>query len=256
MARGARGAYRPGLPPDLPCRGVITRAPRRAQLLGVLVAGAALFGLAAGCEGGDDALLVPLMTPPGRVGAPGTSEEPGGAPGVEPSGVEPGGGEAAPPLGAELTPALAPAGGAGGRDAGSVDTGGADAGTDPGAPDAGAGDAGPPPSNDCCTASASGRCRDAAVAACVCEGDPFCCSTEYDATCVTQAVSRCGLDCDERPPASDCCAPSDVPGCTLSDVQACVCDIDPICCVFRFDQNCVNLATSRCGAVCGDGGAP
>ena len=227
----------------------------------VLWVGAALLGLAAACEAGDDPLLVPLMTPPpGVERAPAASEEPGDVPASsEPNSVTSGGGEAAPPLGADLTPALKPAEGAGRLDAGAAETGGADAGADPGAAsaaDAGAGDAGPPPENDCCTSSTSGSCSDTSVAACVCEGDPFCCSTAYDATCVTQAVSRCGLDCDERPPASDCCAPSDVPGCTATDVQACVCDIDPICCVFRFDQNCVNLATSRCGAVCGDGGTP
>jgi len=237
---------------------------RRAKGVGVLAA--LLLGLAAGCEAGDDPLLVPLMTPPSmaREGKPDTAKEPGDTPSAapgsgDPGSGEPGGGEAAPPLEAALTPAREPADGAGGLDAGSVDPGSADAGPAPDpspVADAGAGDAGPPPENDCCTPSDSGSCRDTAVAACVCEGDPFCCSSEYDATCVTQAVSRCGLDCDERAPASDCCAPSDVPGCTRSDVQACICDIDPICCVFRFDQNCVNLAASRCGAACGDGGTP
>jgi hypothetical protein len=235
------------------------------RVVGALVTGVILFGLAAGCEAGDDALLVPPMSqpsappeaPPGTAKAP--SDTPAGDPeGSKPSGVE-GGGEVAPPLNADLAPAVGPADGAGPLDAGGADTGGADGGAvsgPPAAADAGAGDAGSPPGNDCCTPSTSGSCRDTAIAACVCEGDPFCCSTEYDATCVTQAISRCGLDCEDRAPTSDCCAPSDVPGCTRSDVQACICDIDPICCVFRFDQNCVNLATSRCGASCGDGGTP
>lgn len=124
----------------------------------------------------------------------------------------------------------------------------ADAG---GASDAAAGqgdDSGP--SNGCCSPSSSGGCNDAVVAACVCEGDPFCCSTEYDALCVNQAISRCGQDCDDRPPASDCCSASSVPGCSDAPVAACICEIDPFCCVFRFDQSCVNLGVSRCNASC------
>ena len=90
-------------------------------------------------------------------------------------------------------------------------------------PDAGepGADAAAGPSNDCCTTSSSGGCNDAAVAAGVCEGDPFCCS------------------------------PSSVPGCTDAPVAACICEIDPFCCVFRFDQSCVNLGVSRCNASCG-----
>jgi hypothetical protein len=118
------------------------------------------------------------------------------------------------------------------------------------APGDDAGTAGP--SNDCCSTSGSGGCSDEAVAACVCQGDPFCCSNEYDALCVNQAVSRCGQDCDDRPPVSDCCSASSVPGCTDAPVAACVCEIDPFCCVFRFDQSCVNLGVSRCNLSCGE----
>jgi hypothetical protein len=123
-----------------------------------------------------------------------------------------------------------------------------DAGSGPG--DSDPGSAGP--GNDCCTPSSSGGCNDAQVAACVCQGDPFCCSTEFDALCVNQAVSRCGRDCDDRPPESDCCSASSVPGCTDAPVAACICEIDPFCCVFRFDQSCVNLGVSRCNPSCGE----
>jgi hypothetical protein len=127
--------------------------------------------------------------------------------------------------------------------------------SDAGGPGETPSDAGTSPSNDCCTTASSGGCSDDTVEACVCAGDPFCCAVEYDAFCAREAVSRCGLDCDDRPPASDCCEASDVPSCTESEVAACICDIDPFCCVFRFDQNCVNLAASRCGAPC-EGGEP
>jgi len=121
-------------------------------------------------------------------------------------------------------------------------------------PDAGGIDAGASepaaPANDCCTESSNPSCGDDAIAACVCEGDPFCCTSEFDALCVKQAVSRCGLDCDARPPESDCCSTSSVPSCSDAPVAACICEIDPFCCVFRFDQSCVNLGVSRCNTSC------
>jgi hypothetical protein len=155
------------------------------------------------------------------------------------------------------TPGAASSAGAGlGALAQPLSAAGADAG-DPSvgnsrvdAGDAAAGPDDPGQSNDCCTTSSSGGCNDAAVAACVCEGDPFCCSTEFDALCVNQAVSRCGQDCDDRPPESDCCSASSVPGCTDAPVAACICEIDPFCCVFRFDQSCVNLGVARCNLGC------
>jgi hypothetical protein len=156
---------------------------------------------------------------------------------------------AEPDVGNPSTDAPASSGDAGSGDAGSGDAGSGAAGS--GA--AGPGDAGPGVAglrNECCATSGSGGCNDEAVAACVCEGDPFCCSTEFDALCVNQAVSRCGQDCDDRPPESDCCSASGVPGCTDAPVAACICEIDPFCCVFRFDQSCVNLGVSRCGLSC------
>lgn len=106
--------------------------------------------------------------------------------------------------------------------------------------------------NDCCSTGSSAGCNDEAVLACVCEGDEFCCSTEYDGVCVSQAQSLCGLTCDTRAPESDCCAPSDVPGCTQAGVEACICGIDPFCCIFRFDESCVNLAAARCAGGCAE----
>lgn len=108
----------------------------------------------------------------------------------------------------------------------------------------------PAPENDCCTASAAAGCNAPEVLACVCDGDEFCCGSEYDALCVTQAQTRCGLDCDLPPASSDCCSSSSEPGCTEPGVAACVCSVDPFCCSGRFDDNCVNLALSQCAATC------
>jgi hypothetical protein len=107
--------------------------------------------------------------------------------------------------------------------------------------------------NDCCTASGTPSCSVPAISECVCLTDVACCSDAFDALCVTQAVAECGARCPLPAPASDCCVASGTPGCSTPDIQACVCDIDGTCCAGRFDQNCVNLARSACGASCTPG---
>jgi hypothetical protein len=148
-------------------------------------------------------------------------------------------------------------GGAGGM---SSTPSGVDAGSRPEA-DAGgasmAGAGGIPFGNDCCTESALPGCSSAPVLECVCAGDAACCNESYDALCVTEAITRCALACEVPPPESDCLRPSQVPGCTLPDIAECVCTIDPFCCTFRFDANCVTLAAAQCiGAPSSGQGAP
>jgi hypothetical protein len=141
-----------------------------------------------------------------------------------------------------------------GNDAGATDAG---PGNDAGAADAGPGndggvDAAPPgPSNDCCSISSSPGCTDPDVLACVCEWDALCCSSTYDSFCASIAVSRCEQPCEERPPVSDCCNERDVPGCTDPVVEDCVCQVDPFCCIFLYDQNCVDIGIASCSSACG-----
>jgi hypothetical protein len=126
---------------------------------------------------------------------------------------------------------------------GSLDAGRREAET----PDAALADAGRlPPSNDCCTESALPGCADVPVLQCVCDGDAACCNDAYDALCVTEAITRCALACEVPPPESDCSTPSELPSCTVSEIAECVCAIDPFCCTFRFDANCVVLAGAEC----------
>lgn len=51
-------------------------------------------------------------------------------------------------------------------------------------------------SGDCCTSSGVPGCADAAVAACVCQSDAYCCTVEWDSQCVqevsTLACGTCG----------------------------------------------------------------
>ena len=104
--------------------------------------------------------------------------------------------------------------------------------------------------SDCCTASSAPGCTDQAVHDCVCATDFACCSSGFDDVCVAQAISECGAQCTLPPPVSDCCSASSAPGCSVPEVQDCVCAIDPFCCTAGFDENCAALADSQCGAEC------
>jgi hypothetical protein len=123
---------------------------------------------------------------------------------------------------------------------------------DAGTPEADAGrgptlaDAGLPSGNDCCTESELPGCSNVPVLECVCAGDAACCNESYDALCVTEAITRCALACEMPPPSSDCSTPSEAPSCTVPEIAECVCAIDPFCCTFRFDANCVTLAAAEC----------
>ena len=52
------------------------------------------------------------------------------------------------------------------------------------------------------------------------------------------------------PPGSGCCDPHAGPGCNEPDVQTCVCKTLPECCVFEWDQPCVDAAMMDCAATC------
>jgi len=123
---------------------------------------------------------------------------------------------------------------------------------------------------DCCVADGTPGCTDAAVSACVCQTRPACCSTAWNAECVTAAAAcgagcsnRCGdgscdpeEGCDGCPAdcgacAGDCCTPHpETRGCGDADVAACVCDLDPYCCRVGWDDLCAGRARVDCGEAC------
>jgi hypothetical protein len=53
-----------------------------------------------------------------------------------------------------------------------------------------------------------------------------------------------------EPGDSGCCEPHAGPGCNEPDVQTCVCKTLPECCVFEWDQPCVDAAMMDCEATC------
>ncbi len=90
---------------------------------------------------------------------------------------------------------------------------------------------------------------DAAIVACTCEIDQYCCSTAWDALCVTIATLVCDAECGSIPTCGlggACDVVDPEPGC--EDVECCgiVCAVDPFCCVVAWDAACV-AAAAGCG---------
>ncbi|MEX1367618.1 MAG: hypothetical protein AB1Z98_31100 [Nannocystaceae bacterium] len=109
------------------------------------------------------------------------------------------------------------------------------------------------PPDPCCMPSMMPGCATMDVEACVCGIDPFCCDTEWDGQCVTEAQVDCGLGC--YPPGTEsCCNPHMSTGCDVPEVQACVCGLDPFCCDNEWDAQCVDEANNDCGGCMGPGG--
>ncbi|MCX4243568.1 hypothetical protein [Paraliomyxa miuraensis] len=139
------------------------------------------------------------------------------------------------------------------------DTGG---GPPPPGDDTGGG--GPPPggTGDCCAPNGSPGCDDAAIEACVCGQDAYCCDTEWDGVCVNEVDSfgcgTCGgggstgggsTGGDGGGGPSACCQQQAGAGCPDDPVEACVCAVDDYCCNVFWDLTCVGEVESLgCGS--------
>lgn len=106
---------------------------------------------------------------------------------------------------------------------------------------------------DCFVIHKSPGCDDPSCCTAVCEaGDAFCCDTGWDAACVERAAAIC-TDCGDYL-AGSCVYPHSGPGC--SDAVCCetVCELDPTCCSFRWDELCAQTAVGVCKYdACGSG---
>lgn len=106
-----------------------------------------------------------------------------------------------------------------------------------GSPGCGSGCNGP-----CLVAHPDPFCSEPYCCAAVCELDPICCSSSWDALCVSGAVERCATQCGMET-AGDCFLPRGLPACNDGTCCAAVCGLDPYCCQAEWDDNCVNEAS-------------
>lgn len=167
--------------------------------------------------------------------------------------------------------------GGGGGETG-VDPSGGETGVDPsaGGESTGTADAG-----DCCDPdNGTPGCDDAAVEACTCALDSFCCDVEWDGICVDQATADCnacggaggttdggvtsvgsttspGGESTSGPPPTtggagvgNCCEEHGGTGCSIAEIETCVCGADAFCCDVEWDGLCVLAVDDCAGFAC------
>lgn len=107
------------------------------------------------------------------------------------------------------------------------------------------------PGGDCCTANGTPGCDEPPVQECVCDLDPYCCNNEWDGLCVSEAQYACGDECGLPPPnMGDCCMPQPAPGCEDPAVTDCTCMINGGCCLFPWNDECIQIAVTACAIMC------
>ena len=108
----------------------------------------------------------------------------------------------------------------------------------------------PTPPHPCCEVGAP-TCVDAAVSACTCAIDAYCCAEEWDAVCVAEATIFCdalcpGLPVCGSPTAGSCFIVRAAPACADADCCVAVCTLDAYCCDSTWDALCVQEAHAGC----------
>lgn len=120
-------------------------------------------------------------------------------------------------------------------------------------------DAGAACSHSVCTAGTKLEAACDPCATKLCASDPYCCSTEWDATCVGEVASICGQSCTPKTVAPDAAASTcthpicGTGGALTSGCDACttqLCAQDAYCCAVAWDATCVSEVTSICGIAC------
>jgi len=102
-----------------------------------------------------------------------------------------------------------------------------------------------PGSGSCFEPNGTPGCINPDCCGMVCAVDPFCCNTEWDQLCASQAVAMC-LGCPGEGPCDQ--AHGGI-GCNDADCCELVCTTDSLCCdeEFGWDQVCAGLAVQLCG---------
>jgi hypothetical protein len=99
------------------------------------------------------------------------------------------------------------------------------------------------PTHGVCTA---GDPLDPKCGACevtVCTVDPYCCTTQWDDACVTEAQSGCA---DDVCCAHSKCSTGGALDMTCSTCAKAVCQVNPACCSSTWDQSCIALVPQYC----------
>ena len=114
---------------------------------------------------------------------------------------------------------------------------------------------GNPCAGSCLVVHDTPRCSDGFCCETVCDIDPLCCTSRWDALCVEIALARCTGACG-LPTSGSCYVANGTPGCDDAACCGLVCDSatgDPFCCETELDDTCRQLAIKLCNPPeCGD----
>ncbi len=108
-------------------------------------------------------------------------------------------------------------------------------------------------SHDVCESGSALSTSCDSCAATVCAQDGFCCSSSWDASCVSLAESYCGVDCggDTGGTCShDVCVSGTALSASCDSCAAAVCASDSYCCSSSWDASCVSEVATYCGFSC------
>ncbi len=105
---------------------------------------------------------------------------------------------------------------------------------------------GNPSNGDCLVAHPTPYCDTPECCSTVCAVDPYCCSNQWDAYCVSGATELCVRECG-GPLAGSCCTPKSGPYCDDAACCTVVCGADPYCCEQQWDSVCATAALTACG---------
>ena len=120
-----------------------------------------------------------------------------------------------------------------------------------------------PASGSCTSSHFNAGCSNKSCCEAVCAEDPFCCggqNGQWDSRCAVCASGVCNGNYSTCAPTAGLCSTNHA-GAGCSDNGCCneVCDVDPFCCLVKWDQFCAEKAAGLCnpnGFASCQGGAP
>jgi hypothetical protein len=110
--------------------------------------------------------------------------------------------------------------------------------------------------HDECSAGGKLNSDCSSCASVVCNIDPYCCSTNWDDTCIQEAAQYCNK-CESSGSGScahDVCATGGALTPSCSACSSAVCNADSYCCNNTWDDQCVDEAEYYCNTNCGSSG--
>ncbi len=108
---------------------------------------------------------------------------------------------------------------------------------------------GEPSAGSCSASNGTPYCDDEACCNSVCDSDPYCCETEWDALCADASTTACSgggggeVGCGNSDSGS-CSSPNGSPYCNDAACCEAVCADDPFCCSTDWDQVCADASSS------------